>query len=319
MHNIDVMHQESNFCQALINTCMDFSDKTKYKDNAHMDLAMICGRPTQVIRENRGKPKAYYCLKPKKRKEVMKWMKDLKFPNGYAVDFRRSMNLKTMNMKGLKSHDFQVIIERLVSVIFRGYVSDVVWKTLAKVSYFYRQLCAKEIRRDVMEQLENEAPVLLCKLEKIFPLGFFNPMQHLFIHLPYEAKVGGPVYYMGMFHIERTLKKLRAMVDNNARVEGCIAEQFKLKEVEHFTSCYFAEEHNVFARNKRYHDDEREMPPCSDLSIFQTNGKAVGPPKAYHLTMEEHKSALLYVFTNMPKVEKYLVQDFISLNYSYVN
>jgi hypothetical protein len=168
MHNIDVMHQESNFCQALINTCMDFSDKTKYNDNAHMDLAMICDRPTQVIRENRGKPKADYCLKPKKRKEVMKWMKDLKFPNGYAVDFRRSMNLKTMNMKGLKSHDFQIIIERLVSIIFRGYVSDVVWKTLAKVSYFYRQLCAKEIRRDVMEQLENEAPVLLCKLEKYF-------------------------------------------------------------------------------------------------------------------------------------------------------
>jgi hypothetical protein len=124
---------------------------------------------------------------------------------------------------------------------------------------------------------------------------------------------------MWMFHIERTLKKLRAMVDNNARFEGCIAEQFKLKEVEHFTSCYFVEEHNVFARKKRYHDDERETPPCSDLSIFQTNGKAVGPPKGYHLTMEEHKSALLYMFTNMPKVERYLVQDFISLNYSYVN
>jgi hypothetical protein len=72
-----------------------------------------------------------------------------------------------------------------------------------------------------------------------------------------------------MFHIERALKKLRAMVDNKTRVEGCIAEQFKLKEVEHFPSCYFAKEHNVFARKKRYHDDEREMPPCSDLSIFQ--------------------------------------------------
>jgi hypothetical protein len=58
------------------------------------------------------------------------------------------------------------------------------------------------------------------------------------------------------------------MVGNKARVEGCIVEQFKLKEVAHFTSCYFAEEHNVFARKKRYHDDEREMPPCSDLSIF---------------------------------------------------
>ena len=135
----------------------------------------------------------------------------------------------------------------------------------------------------------------------------FDCWWHLFIHLPYEAKVGGLVQYRWMFHIERALKKLRAMVGNKARVEGCIAEQFKLKEVAHFTSCYFAEEHNVFARKKRYHDDEREMPPCSDLSIFQTNGKAVGPPKAYHLSMEERKSALLYMFTNMPEVEKYFV------------
>jgi hypothetical protein len=42
MHNIDVMHQENNFCQALINTCMDFLDKTKDNDKAHMDLAGIC-------------------------------------------------------------------------------------------------------------------------------------------------------------------------------------------------------------------------------------------------------------------------------------
>jgi hypothetical protein len=105
----------------------------------------------------------------------------------------------------------------------------------------------------------------------------------------------------------KSIKKHRAMVGNKARVGGCIAEQFKLKEVAHFTSCYFAEEHNVFARKKRYHDDEREMPPCSDLSIFQTNGKAVGPPKAYHLTLEEQKSALLYMFMNMHEVGKYVV------------
>jgi hypothetical protein len=73
-------------------------------------------------------------------------------------------------------------------------------------------LCAKEIRRDVMEQLEKEAQVLLCKLEKIFPPSFFNPMQHLYIHLPYEAKVAGLVQYRWMFHIERALNKLRAMV-----------------------------------------------------------------------------------------------------------
>jgi hypothetical protein len=46
------MHQESNFCQALINTFMDFLDKTKYNDKARMDLAVICDRPTQVLRKN---------------------------------------------------------------------------------------------------------------------------------------------------------------------------------------------------------------------------------------------------------------------------
>jgi hypothetical protein len=44
-----------------------------------------------------------------------------------------------------------------------------------------------------------------------------------------------------MFHIERALKTLREIVGNKARVEGCIAEQFKLKEVAHFISYYFAE------------------------------------------------------------------------------
>jgi hypothetical protein len=44
----------------------------------------------------------------------------------------------------------------------------------------------------MMEKLE-EVPVLLCKMENIFSPGFFNPMQHLLIHLPYEAKVGDPM------------------------------------------------------------------------------------------------------------------------------
>jgi hypothetical protein len=50
---------------------------------------------------------------------------------------------------------------------------------------------------------------------------------------------------MWMYHIERALKYLRSMVDNKARVEGCIAESFLLKEITYFSSVYFAEEYNV--------------------------------------------------------------------------
>jgi hypothetical protein len=83
-------------------------------------------------------------------------------------------------------------MERLLPIMFRGYLNDDVWKALAELSHFYRQLCAKEIKKDMMKKLGKEIPVLLCKLEKIFPLGWFNLMQHLLVHLPYEAKVGDP-------------------------------------------------------------------------------------------------------------------------------
>jgi hypothetical protein len=57
--------------------------------------------------------------------------------------------------------------------------------------------------------------MLMCKLgKKIFPLGFINPIQLLLIHLLYETKVGVPVQYRWMFHIESALKKHRVMVDN---------------------------------------------------------------------------------------------------------
>jgi hypothetical protein len=35
--------------------------------------------------------------------------------------------------------------------------------------------------------------MLLCKLEKIFPPGFLNPMHHLILRLLYEARVGARV------------------------------------------------------------------------------------------------------------------------------
>jgi hypothetical protein len=107
--------------------------------------------------------------------------------------------------------------------MLRRYVHKDVWKTLAELSYFYRQLCAKEIKKKMMEKLEKEIPVLLCKLDKIFPPGWFNPMQHLLIHLPYEAKVGGTVQYRWVYPFKRALKRLKHMVGNKAIVEGCIA------------------------------------------------------------------------------------------------
>jgi hypothetical protein len=59
-----------------------------------------------------------------------------------------------------------------------------------------------------------------------------------------------------MYHIEKALMKFSAMVGNKGRVEGCIAEEFKYKEVATFTSVYFVDEHNINAATLRYDDDK---------------------------------------------------------------
>jgi hypothetical protein len=110
-------------------------------------------------------------LKPKERKEVLIWLQNLKFPNGYAAAFRRAVNLETGKLSGVKSHDYHIFMERLIPVIFCGYLNDDVWKALVGLSHFYRQLCVKKIKKEMKEKLEKEISVLICKLEKIFPLG----------------------------------------------------------------------------------------------------------------------------------------------------
>jgi hypothetical protein len=87
-----------------------------------------------------------------------------------------------------------------------------------------------------------------------------------------------------MYHIERALKKLRPIVGNKARVEGCIAEEFKVKEIAYFTSVYFIENHNVNTPTMRYRVDKDIH--CSELQIFQLKDTNVGASTAYHPTQE---------------------------------
>jgi hypothetical protein len=54
----------------------------------------------------------------------------------------------------------------------------------------------------MIDDLKKVAHVLLCKLEKIFPLGFFLVMQHLILHLPYKARMGGRVGALVLYNRE---------------------------------------------------------------------------------------------------------------------
>jgi hypothetical protein len=116
-----------------------------------------------------------------------------------------------------------------------------------------------------------------------------------------------------MYLFERALKRLRHMVGNKARVEGCITEDFKYKEIAYFTSVYFTEEHNVNAPTIQYHVHEDD--PHSDLAIFKSRGMTVGVGIVYHLSEEDQNSALLYMYTKFDEVTHYLSYMHISILY----
>ena len=54
-----------------------------------------------------------------------------------------------------------------------------------------------------LDRMEENILVTTTKLEKIFPCGFFDVMEHLPIHLVQEARLGGPVQTRWMYPFQR--------------------------------------------------------------------------------------------------------------------
>jgi hypothetical protein len=108
----------------------------------------------------------------------------LKFSDYYASNIKQAVNVSTGKLNRLKSHEYHIIIERLMSVMFRGYFDADLWKIFTELSYFYMQICAKQVSKVMMQKLEKETMILVCKMETIFPPGCLNAMEYFLVHLP---------------------------------------------------------------------------------------------------------------------------------------
>ncbi|GKU96446.1 hypothetical protein SLEP1_g9679 [Rubroshorea leprosula] len=143
---------------------------------------------------------------------------------------------------GMKSHDCHVFMQRLIPVAFRGLLPSAIWGSLTDISNFVRSLCSLVIKVTEMHKWEAKIVEIICKLEIIFPPAFFDSMEHLAIHLPYEARVGGPVQFRWMYPFERRMRKRKSTIGNKNHVEASIVEAFILYEISHFCSRYFGDD-----------------------------------------------------------------------------
>jgi hypothetical protein len=205
-HNLDVMHIEKNFFDNILNTVMNVKGKTKDNEKARKDLSQYCCRrdlEMQALPNGKiGKPKASYTLTKSDAKLVCKWLKELRMPDGYASNLARCANVEKGTVHGMKSHDCHVFMECLLPIAFRS-LPELVWKPLTELSRFFKDLCCNTLRMDDLVKLNENIPIIICKLERIFPPGFFDSMEHLPIHLANEAMLGGPVHYRWMYPFER--------------------------------------------------------------------------------------------------------------------
>ncbi|GJT28190.1 serine carboxypeptidase-like protein 13 isoform X1 [Tanacetum coccineum] len=113
--------------------------------------------------------------------------------DGNGAGIEPCINLKGARMQWeLKLHC--QIYNRIISLVKSMLPQDAV---LPDDFYnrIFRDICLTVIDSKHIETLEKNIVETLCKLEKIFPPSFFDSMEHLPIHLAYEARVGGPEQY----------------------------------------------------------------------------------------------------------------------------
>ncbi|KAI9092030.1 hypothetical protein K1719_027965 [Acacia pycnantha] len=139
---------------------------------------------------------------------------------------------------GMKSHDCHVFFQRLLPWAFKVLPKHI-WSILMEFSMFFREICASELNVEKLRYLEASMPIMLCKLEMVFHPSLFDSMEHLPVHLAYEAKVGGPQQYRWMYPFERFLRTLKHKIKNPRYIEGSIAEAYLVEEAAKFASYYY--------------------------------------------------------------------------------
>ncbi|WMV58544.1 hypothetical protein MTR67_051929 [Solanum verrucosum] len=175
---------------------MDVKGKTKDNPKARMDIKEYCRRKELWLHELHNgkivKPKASFSFILDEKREIIEWVKNLRMPEGYASNLGKRADMNEGKLIGMKSHDCHVFMKILIHIAF-SHLPERIWKPITKISLFYKDLCSGKLLESSLDRMEENILVTATKLEKIFPCGFFDVMEHLPIHLVQEARLGGPV------------------------------------------------------------------------------------------------------------------------------
>ena len=240
---------------------------------------------------------------PDNRKKFHKFLNGVKFLDGYAANLAISISVDGTKIVGkLKTHTCHVLLQRIILVGLRGLVPKQVYEAVSELRNFFR-LCSRTLRKDVVEKLRKDIPVILCKLEKIYPPAFFDVMVHLAVHLPDEALLRGPVQYGWMYPIERRLGTLKNLLRNKARPEGSVAEAYLESETLAFWERFISD---VDTKYNRDDDMSDGVPSDGDPSVFMHGAKLIGSSTVKEMDDKYMEKLAWYVLNNCDEVGRFV-------------
>ncbi|GKA56355.1 reverse transcriptase domain-containing protein, partial [Tanacetum coccineum] len=117
----------------------------------------------------------------------------VKLPDGFGSNFKHKVIDNDSNITGLKSHDYHIMMQRLLSYGLQQYLPIAVATPIIELCSFSKKICSRTLMESDMMKAQSQVVDILCNLELIYPPTFFDVMIHLVIYLPQEALEGGPI------------------------------------------------------------------------------------------------------------------------------
>jgi len=118
----------------------------------------------------------------------------LKVPQGYSSNIKSLVSVNDLKLVGLKSHDCHVLMQHLLPVEIQGILPVKVQVAITRLCFVFNAICRKVIDPARLDELEEEAAIVLCQMEMYFPPSFFDIMVHLIVHVVEEIRMCGPVF-----------------------------------------------------------------------------------------------------------------------------
>ena len=152
------MYVEKNISENTYGTLLSIKGRNKDIDKAQIDLQNMNFRHTLHLKRLDGlyyKPRPFFSLSPNEKDSFYDFLKSFKYLDGYVANISRSVNAKNGRLSGLKSHDCQVLLQRILPIGLRGFAYKDISIVLFELGSFFQDLRSRTLKQSELEKLEE--------------------------------------------------------------------------------------------------------------------------------------------------------------------